>query len=751
MNPSFLFLMKKIKCIPYFTLTGFHDANPVSLNRFVMDFDEEGAAYIQTRDSLWRIIATALPVRRDAFSLTFDFELVKGLETQASLGVGFLFENWDEANDVLMPAAAYKGNRFHSFRSKYPPQLDEKHLYKEIPVMVSDVPRLNIHPGPSRIQQLTRDMSTPGAGFFSPGSGLGFFLLTPQETVLGDSMVSIEENPARSEAFLELSAPGVRHGTCYRICDNAVPSPDRGADFKSGDAFQLQANVYVFPCHRPQDLFDYFTGIRKDFAGVSRPVHSLPFSGCYKIQEKKFNAQNWVEEYGYYSVAMRESIYADWQVGWVGGLMVTHPLLFEGDNETRNRAIRNINFVFNGGQSPSGLFHGCFHRGKWYGDSFRDVDEPWHLVRKSADALYFLMKQYDLLVKLHGGFVFPESWMLGTRRLADAFVRLYERYGEFGQYADTLTGELIVRGSASAGIVMAGLALCADFLDEPSYLDLARESALQYHRRFVEKGFTTGGPGEILQCPDSESAFGFLESLVVLYETTGEEQWLAMAKDQANQCFTWCVSYDFRFPSSSTFGKLDMKTRGTVYASVQNKHSAPGICTLSGDSLFKLYRYTGDIRYLDLIRDISHSLPQYLSREDRPISGMPPGWMNERVEMSDWNEPVGEIFYGSCWSEVSTMLTHVEIPGIYVQPDTGLLWVMDHVNARVLEKTGAGLLLEVCNPTAFDAEVKIMAEPSQQMGSIMGQNSLFSCMRVPVKSGDTVTIPIEVPEESLYT
>jgi len=71
---------------------------------------------------------------------------------------------------------------------------------------------------------------------------------------------------------------------------------------------------------------------------------------------------------------------------------------------------------------------------------------------------------------------------------------------------------------------------------------------------------------------------------------------------------------------------------------------------------------------------MAHNLPQYLSRNDRPISGMPAGWMSERVEMSDWLEPIGEIFYGSCWCEVSNMLVYMEIPGLYVQIDAG--WYM---------------------------------------------------------------------------
>ena len=68
-------------------------------------------------------------------------------------------------------------------------------------------------------------------------------------------------------------------------------------------------------------------------------------------------------------------------------------------------------------------------------------------------------------------------------------------------------------------------------------------------------------------------------------------------------CSSWVVSYNYRFPAKSEFGRHGMKSVGTVFANLQNKHSAPGICTFSGDSLFKLAQRTGDPLYRELIED----------------------------------------------------------------------------------------------------------------------------------------------------
>ena len=185
---------------------------------------------------------------------------------------------------------------------------------------------------------------------------------------------------------------------------------------------------------------------------------------------------------------------------------------------------------------------------------------------------------------------------------------------------------------------------------------------------FLKIGFTCGGPADILTAPDSESAFGLLESCITLYEVDRNERWLTYAKWVADYCSTWVVSYSYEFPEESEFFRLGINTVGSVFASVQNKHSAPGICTLSGDSLLKLYRYTGVKEYLELIKDIAYFIPQCVSTDEKPIFSLkkerlPSGYICERVNMSDWETPrkVGEVFNCSCWCETSLILSFTEL------------------------------------------------------------------------------------------
>ncbi|MBV5343382.1 hypothetical protein JZU68_07150, partial [bacterium] len=236
----------------------------------------------------------------------------------------------------------------------------------------------------------------------------------------------------------------------------------------------------------------------------------------------------------------------------------------------------------------------------------------------------------------------------------------------FGQFVDSQTGEIAVGGSSGAGVAPAALALASKFYNNKSYLDIACQSAQYMYNNYIAKGISCGGPGDALQNPDSESWYGLLESYAVLYEVTKDKKWLTYATETAAQLSTWVMSYDYVFPTSTLFGQMDMKTTGAVFANTQNKHGSPGICTHSGLALLRLYRATNNILYLNLLQEISQSIPQYMSRPDRPIKGMPDGWINERVSTTDWYEGIGEIFPGSTWAETSLLLSITELPGIYV-------------------------------------------------------------------------------------
>jgi hypothetical protein len=513
-------------------------------------------------------------------------------------------------------------------------------------------------------------------------------------------------------------------------------SMDKAPDFKSGDEFKVRFRLYHFPSANIQGLYDRFADIRKDISGTTELKPFIPFSACFSVQEAKFNEQNWENEHGYYSVGMRENFLQDWQIGWTGGMISTYPLLFAGNETSKANVIRNFDWLFPNGICPAGFFWDSGEKGtKWYGGDIRKPNtKNWHLIRKSGDGLYYIIKQLQLMrarnIQLN-----PE-WEKGTQTVADAFVKLWDKWGQFGQFVDSQTGDVAVGGSTSGAIVPAALVLAANYFKNPEYLRVALASAESYYLNYVKKGITSGGPGDALQNPDSESSYAMLESFMLLYEATRDKKWVQRSEEMANQFATWVMPYDYKFPANSALGKLGVQTTGMVGANTQNRHGAPGICTHSGIALWRLFRATGNVRYLQLLKEIAFVMPQYLSHPLRPIDKMKIGWMSERVSTTDWLEGIGELMYGSTWAETSLMLTYIELPGIYVQPDKSYLCVIDHVNAQIIRNKAKSLTLKLTNPTKAKAEVKLFVESSVQAAVPLGENALLNCRIISLNPGE---------------
>lgn len=679
------------------------------------------------------------------------FNCVSGSLSAASVSVALEFSQWSATNYVLLPGAAYDGNRFLSRRIPYSPKL---YFVQDIgpvkPIIISDVPRLNIADGPSRIQERSGSLAVPAVGFRSTAAKRGFLLFTDQGNSLGDYGISVEENRQRDRAMICITAPVVRELHNYRICDLSAPSLDQPAAFKAGDEVRIGFRIHVFPAPTVQSLFDEFARLRKELVADVREQSlrmgsspcTLPFSACFALQEEKFNRENFVPEHGYYSVGPRTNFLQDWQIGWTGGMISTYPLLFAGGEQTRQNVLRNFDWLFPNGIAPSGLFWDCGANGtQWIGGDIRKPHTAnWHLIRKSGDGVFYILKQLALMERL--GIAVKPAWRAGTLRVCDALASLWEKHGQFGQFVDSLTGEVRVGGSTSGAIVPAALALAATYFQRPEYLEVATQAAEKFYREFTVRGLSCGGPGDALQNLDSESWYALLESYAQLFDATGDRRWLERACETSRQFATWVVAYDFQFPPTSTFAKAGICTTGAVYANTQNKHAAPGICTYSGLGLLKLFRATGDRFHLELLHDIAHNLPQYLPHPLRPLGDAAPGRMCERVNLTDWEGPecIGETLNMSTWAETSLMLTTIEIPGLYVQPDKSLVVAFDNVLAEIVTDTAEELKVCLSNPTPASARVTIFAESSVEAQSPWPDNGLLGSHTVQLEPCATTTL-----------
>lgn len=645
---------------------------------------------------------------------------------------------------IMLPACAYDGNRFEIVQRSYPPMFHEDEFGLDVPIRMTEVPHLK-KTGDSKMEVTTGDLAVPCVCLLRKSLREAFIVYFDQGAHGHNHGITLEQT--ENQLKITITAPTSRE-MVYRWYAGipslqSNPSEDRPLCVTAGQETVIGHKVFTFPCADIPALYEVFFDIRHQYS-CSEAHANLPFSRFWHWAKTEMDHNHFAEgHYTLNSVAKQPvSKFGMWQPGWVGGGINSYPMLSEGDAQSIERSVSTLLFAADC-QSNAGFFYAMAAHGQIYHDCFGHYEGKYNmlLIRKHADLTFFLARQ--LVVMEKRGMEIPSKLYDSLRAAADALVTLWKRYGQLGQFVNAETGEILVGGSTSGA--MAPAALCAAYgvLGDPIYVRTACEIAEYFYSTFTCAGVTTGGPGEILQAPDSESAAALMESYMALYEVYKDQKWLDYTKAAVHQLSSWVVNYDYQFPKESRFEKMGIHSAGSVWANVQNKHSAPGLCTISPAVLLKLYRATDDHRYLDLMQQIAHFIPQVSSYPERPmitVFGNPlaPSDICERVNMSDWEgyHGIGDSICGpGCWPTVSLMLTWLEVPGVYVRPKQGIVCTSDHVQAYLSDDK-----LCIHNPTAFEASVKVLCEDdtSNPLGAYWQDRFIW----VTVQPGETTETPL---------
>ena len=585
--------------------------------------------------------------------------------TEATWQLAVDFQSWEDDCYVFAPACAYNGNRIQQVERIYPPMYVQSEIGEGAqPIMMKGIPALNVD-GSGKIEVTAGDMAVPCVGIFFKHSKQAFFLFTEQAVKGKNIGFGIEKGK------ITVQYPTMR-GLAYRYVLPPEPNADKGVEVQFGEEISSRLLVRVFSCADIPEFFDIFHDNRKILMRSERPENGYT-QELWDIMEAHFNNHNWSGDY------YGNTRWWNWECGWCGCAISSYPLYVKGNAQTKERAVKTLDWLV-AHVAPSGFFYGNVYEGVIEDGCFYDslkrkgiekqeylAMKDCHLIRKSGDVLAFLYKHFDYIPV-------EKEWEKAAENCADAFVKLFDRYGTFGQFVNVETGEMLVGLSCAGASAIGGLVRSWEYFKKDEYLQTAKKACDFYYKNFVAEGVTSGGPGEILTAPDSESAYAVVESCVLLYEATKEEKWLRYAKDSANLFSSWVMTYAYQFPKGCEFDIQNVNTTGSVFANVQNKHSAPGICTFSGDTLYRLYRYTGDKRYLELVKDIAYFIPQCVSTPKKPLydwdhehgdeqGRLLDGYICERVNTSDWEmeQCIGGVFNLSCWCETSLILTFVEL------------------------------------------------------------------------------------------
>ncbi len=767
-------------------LTRFDQSNVAATSDVQMPAPS-GSAKLVLGDTTVSCRSRVVPARDrpDATDIEVSFKVLRGRLPNASLAVTLSIGRWSRDAYLLIPGAVYAGNRFASRHISFPPLLSEpSDIGPHVPAILTDVPRLNNQPGESSIALGAADVAVPTIGIRLPGagpdSGFGLLVLAEPATSIGQVGLLVVENADRSAATLSICAPSVRPGVRYALCNGRAPSNDRGADLDMGTSVTLRLRVWGFACPDVKTLFDRWFDSRRDRVGPVKLPHDVPLSTGRHLIEEHLMRDQWADVPGVFATRPPTAvngptggtrIESTFWTGADGALALALPTMASGAGDARKRAAAILDFQFRG-QAPSGFFHAVSTGSVWWDEGQGPPDgqgtpgergaggrgpvgmgrgsrgRRWTHVGRNAEAMYMACKQILLLERIEPTFRLPDPWRTGLARAADGFVRLWNRYEQLGQYLNADTGDIAVGGSTAGALAPAALARAARILDQEVYLRTAIAVADALYARFVKSGLTLGGAPAALQCPDSRSASGLLESFVTLAETTGDSMWFDRAAEAAHQLASWIVAWDVALPPSSTLGKLGARTTGAVLSSAQDKWALPGFAGLSGDAFFRLYRATGRTAYLELLRETVRNSTGYIATADRQAGAeTPPGWVAGRIAIGDASGSPGEVpgATPAGTAQASCLLIATEIPSIYIQPDTGFVFAFDHVEARVTQRTVAHTRISVHNPTRFEAEVRILSELDRHRMTPLDPFPLWGARTLTLGAGATDEIEFARP------
>ncbi|MFB6783229.1 hypothetical protein ACFCX0_39305 [Streptomyces sp. NPDC056352] len=679
------------------------------------------------------------------WEVTLTCTLEKGEAEQTAISVDFPFENWETANYVMIPGIVYNGNRYRTIGNGYNPNYPADMYYNpRTPLTTSNNPRLASDvAAPSRIELETCNTAAPAMSFFSPKSRKGWIVLTEQGTRLGNSGLSVEESASRESCEFRISAPVVRQQAAG--FGDFRPSGDRASNWAPGDAVSIRFQVFTFNADGIPAVLQKFMDVRKSLTGPTTPRNLLPMSKLAELGTNICRGNFTETEAGKYYLPENSKHF---QLGWVSGMINTYPMLALNDPTERGRVSEELDFICSRMKGRSGFFFSFIKADGTIVSEKAHPDFPavQAMVRKNGDVLFWLIKHLMLLKAQGHGDAIKESWELAAGGLAEAFTQTWQKHGEFGQYIVPETGDIAVYNSTAGAIAPAGLALAAEYFHRPDWLAVAEESAKFYYDRDIKsRGFTSGACADISQDADSESAFGLLESFMALYQYTGKREWLNRAKVQAALCSSWTLAYNPLFPANSAIARLNGKMAGAVWASSQNKHAAPGVCTSSADHLFKLYRATGDKKYAELIRDIQHAHAEAVNMPGHITTNYLIGSSMERIQPSDaeGKGAIGNFIYTrNSWTETNGILMALELPGIYVRPGEGVLIPFDHVQAEYVRDSRRAAVVRLTNDTAYAAEVSVLAETAHQSARPLGYTAFLGWPRVEVPAGGAVTVRV---------
>ncbi|MCM1064220.1 MAG: hypothetical protein NC420_07065 [Eubacterium sp.] len=290
------------------------------------------------------------------------------------------------------------------------------------------------------------------------------------------------------------------------------------------------------------------------------------------------------------------------EIGWLGGAVLAYPLILseyvEGavNSDTFREADsgeRIIDRIVEGYHPKSGFFHNLLKPNP--GQVSRDVtgwaEKECHFAYLSGSAVTYILKSIVFLKSR--GRTCPDKWLLRCRQVLDTVISLQREDGALGVAFSTAEKKVLDWEGFAGCLFVPGMAYCYRLTREEKYLDAA-ERALRYYRTEIECLDCYGTPLDTRKSVDQEGNIAFVRGCRLVYEDTGEKEFLeAMTAGAEYECL-WRYGYAAR-PECPPLDNGWNSCGGSV-TSVSNAHMHPMGAMLDTELRF-LARVTGDDYY----------------------------------------------------------------------------------------------------------------------------------------------------------
>jgi len=224
-------------------------------------------------------------------------------------------------------------------------------------------------------------------------------------------------------------------------------------------------------------------------------------------------------------------------------------------------------------------------------------------------------------------------------KMATGIANYYLEYfpsGAFPQISNGAGGTVTKDGCAGAMLVL-GFIEAYKYFGDQKYFDRAKRAYDFYYDTYLLNSIAAGGALDTY-CIDKESAGPMLRASLWMYDVTGEEEYVAKAKQVAYYLMSWTYYHDIEFPSDSDCAKLCVRTTGGTSVSTAHQHLDVWGAYYVPD-MFRLYTLTGNEAFREQARMLWLFTLQYVSDGTLTLHGMTrgKGAENEAVLHCNWN------------------------------------------------------------------------------------------------------------------